>query len=237
MLIRRFLLITLVACASALNAQDKPAQVRLTVLSLNARILDLKYESQGKVESLYAFKQQRSEAFNYTGPQTITFFRESASLDKKGKPIRTTVATCQLPRKRGQFLLILSKVQQDTEAYRIIPIVDDWEKFKPGTYRFLNLAPFDIALKLEDTVHTIKERDFTDVSGDFKDDSNQKAIMVSLPDGEEPVRIFEGHMYYTDDIRMLYIITPQKGSRTGRVNFTAVPQSVSSRKKKSKERK
>ncbi|MGB0258329.1 MAG: hypothetical protein ACPGES_06755 [Coraliomargarita sp.] len=237
MLIRYFITITLLAAASILHAQSEPAKVRLTALSLNARIMDLKYESRGQVESLYAYKHQRSEAFNYTGPQTITFFRESASLDKDGKPIRTTVATCKLPRKRGQYLLILSKVAQDTEAYRIIPIVDDWEKFKPGTYRFLNLAPFDIALKLEDTVHTIKERNFTDVGGDFKDKSNQKAIMVSLPEGEEPVRVFQGHMRYTNDLRMLYIITPKKSSRAGRVDFIAVPQRVSTRQKKSEKAK
>ena len=234
MLIRHILIITLAACATALNAQNKPAQVRLTALSLNARILDLKYESKGKVQSLYVFKNQRSEAFNYTGPKTITFFRESGALDKDGKPVRTTVATCKLPSLKGQFLLILSKVDQDDEAYKIIPIADDWEKFKPGTYRFLNLTPFNIALKLEDTVHMIKELNFTDVSGDFKDDSNYKAIMVSLPDGKKPVRIFEGHMYYTDELRMLYIITPKNGSRTGRVNFIAIPQKVMPRKKNSK---
>lgn len=237
MLIRHILILTLVTCASALSAQDKPVQVRLTALSLNARILDLKYESQGKVESLHAYKNKRSKAFDYTGPRTITFFRESGTLDEDGNPVRTTVATCKLPSKRGQFLLILSKVEKGNEAYRIIPIADDWNQFKPGTYRFLNLAPFDIALKLEDKVHTIKERNFTDVSGDFKDDSNQKAIMVSLPEGEDPVRVFEGFIYYTDDLRMLYIITPKPGNRAGRVNFIAIPQSVSSRQNTSKERK
>lgn len=230
MLIRYLITITL-AAASMLHAQTEPAQVRLTALSLNARILDIKYESQGKVESLNAYKSKRSKAFDYIGPKTITFFRESDALDADGKPTRTTVATCKLPSKRGQFLLILSKVDQKKEAYKIITIADDWKTFTPGTYRFLNLAPFEIALKLEDKVHKIKERNFTDVNGTFKDNSNQKAIMVSLPDGEDPLRIFEGYMYYTDDLRMLYIITPKEGNRVGRVNFIAIPQSVKSRKK------
>lgn len=236
MLIRHILITTLAACATALNAQNKPAQVRLTALSLNARILDLKYESQGKVGSLHAYKNKRSKAFDYTGPRTITFFRESGALDEDGNPVRTTVATCKLPSKRGQFLLILSKLDKNKEAYTILPIADDWDQFKSGTYRFLNLAPFDIALKLKDTVHTIKERNFTDVSGDFKDDSNQKAIMVSLPDGENPVRVFEGYIYYTEELRMLYIITPKPGNRAGRVNFIAVPQNVNSRQTTSKQK-
>jgi len=222
----RYFLILILASTSLLNAQPKPVQVKLCALALNTEILDLKYESKGKVESLYAYKNQRSTNFDYSGPQTITFFRESKQLDANGKPIRTIVASCQLPKKKGQYLLILSKVDQKKEAYRIIPIVDDWGRFKPGTFRFLNLAPYDIALKLEDKVYTIKERNFTDVTGTFKNDTNQRAIMVSLPDGQDPIRVFEGYIYYTDNLRMLYVIVPKQGKRVGRVDFIAVPQSA-----------
>jgi len=212
-------------CASLWAQTEKPA-VKLTVLSLDSRILDLKYESAGEVQSLYAFKNQRSQPFMYRGEQPIVFFRELSQTDAAGNPLRQQVAQCQLPGNSRQYMLIMSKRESEAEAYRCFAIDDNWGTFSAGTYRFLNLAPFTIALKLDDKVYEIKKQNFTDVSGNVEDGTHQQAMMVSLPEGEDPLPVFEGLIQYTENLRMLYIISPKPGGRVGRVNFTAIPQRV-----------
>ncbi len=212
-------------CGSLWAQTEKPA-VKLTMLSLDSRILDLKYESAGEVQSLYAFKNQRSQPFMYRGEQPIVFFRELSQTDAAGNPLRQQVAQCQLPGNSRQYMLIMSKRESEAEAYRCFAIDDNWGTFSAGTYRFLNLAPFTIALKLDDKVYEIKKQNFTDVKGNFEDGTHQQAIMVSLPEGEDPLPVFEGLIQYTENLRMLYIISPKPGGRVGRVSFTAIPQRV-----------
>jgi len=208
------------------TAQEELANVRLGAVSLDSKIRDIKYQTGSDVESLYVFKGQRSQTFDYRGAKDIVFFRESGQLDAEGNPIRIKVGQCALPATTGQYLLLFSQQSEDPEQYRIFAISDDWKTFNSGTYRFLNLAPFDIALRLDDTVHRIKERNFTDVPADFTNASNHKAVMVSLPDGEDPMRVFEGEIYFTENLRMLYLINPKEGGRPGRVNFMAIPQAI-----------
>lgn len=212
--------------SGSLWAQTENPTVKLTVLSLDSRILDLKYESSGEVKSLYAFKNQRSQPFTYRGKQPIVFFRELNQTDAAGKPLRAQVAQCSLSGKDDQQMIIMSKKEGNKEAYRCFAINDDWQTFKAGTYRFLNFAPFTIALKLDNKVLKIKEQNFTDVKGNFENGSHQKAIMVSLPEGQDPLPVFEGLIQYTENLRMLYVISPKPGGRVGRVNFTAIPQAV-----------
>lgn len=211
---------------ASLWAQTENPAVKLTVLSLDGRILDLKYENAGQVQSLYAFKNQRSQPFTYRGPQPLVFFRELSQTDEAGNPLRKLVAECPLPGNGSQFMIIMSKRESEEEAYRCFAIDDNWSTFSAGTYRFLNLAPFTVALKLDEKVYEIKKQNYTDVSGNFDDNTHQQAIMVSLPDGEDPLPVFEGLMHYTDNQRMLYIISPKPGGRVGRVSFTAIPQAI-----------
>lgn len=220
------LILLLTLLGASLCAQDETPTVKLTVLSLDSRILDLKYESAGNVQSLYAFINKRSRSFMYRGAQPIVFFRELSQTDAAGNPLRKVVAECQLPGNSGQYMLIMSKRESEAEAYRCFAIDDNWSTFSAGTYRFLNLAPFTIALKLDDKVYEIKKQNFTDVSGKFDDDKEQQAIMVSLPEGEDPLPVFNGLIRYAENQRMLYIISPKSGGRVGRVNFTAIPQRV-----------
>lgn len=220
------ILVCLLAIAGTCFAQNQNVNVTLSALALDGRIRDLKYESNGSVEALYAFKDQRSETFKYSGPKKLVFFRELEQFDENGAPKRQPVAECMLPGSSGQYLLIISEDRGAGERYRIFPIADDWATFRPGTYRFMNLTPFEMALKLDDKVYQIGSKSLKDVSGNFENNSHQRAIMVSLPPEQDPLRVFEGYIQYTDDRRMLYLITPKEGGRLGRVRFTAIPEAI-----------
>lgn len=205
----------------------EPVSVVLSAVTLDKRIKNLKFSSGGAVQALSVFPRQRSKSFIYNGSQTITFFRESKRLDLGGDAIRTIVAKAHIPNQSGQYLLLFATKTATPEAYRVIVIPDDWSDFKVGTYRFLNLAPFEIALKINEDIHQIKAQNFTDVVGDFNDGSHQQAVMISLPKDHEPQRIFDGFIYFTEQQRMLYIITPKGVAGDGNVNFLAIPQVAS----------
>ena len=209
-----------------LPAQEAEAAVKISTLSLDGRPRDLYFESAGKVVSIYAFKNQRSQTIEYRGPETITFFRKSTELDENGEAKRIPAGSCRLLGDSQEYLLIFSKDPSDSERYRIFAMNEAWSTFPPGAYRFLNLSEYEIALKLDEEVHRIKPQNFTDISGNFAENSNQRAIMVSLPEGKSPLKVFEGFMYHTKGLRMLYLISPKGDQQSGQVQFTAIPQKI-----------
>jgi hypothetical protein len=213
-------------CTGVALAQEEQCHVRLSAVALDSSIRDLKYQNGSKIGTLHAFKGQRSQTFDYSGPQNFVLYRETGGLDTDGSPIRIPVAELKIPGKSGQYMMLISKQSIEPEKYRIFAIPDDWSTFKPGTYRFLNIAPFEVVLKWDDKVHRIKESNFIDISGEFSEDGNYKAIMMSLPDGENPMLIFKGTIYYSINQRMLYLISPKSSGQVGKVNFTAIPQAA-----------
>jgi hypothetical protein len=225
----RYTLVLLLLSTVSSLAQDELARVNLSAISMDGHLIDLKYRSSVDVHSVNIFKGRRSRTFKYVGPQTIQFFRQSEVLDAEGLPVVVPVAVCDLPSKSGDYLLIMSKIPGEEERYRVTPISDNWDDFSLGSYRFLNLAPFDIALKIEEKTFRIKARNFTDVKSQISGNGNQQAIMVSLPEGQEPVRFFEGQMYRSEHIRMLYLIAPKPEGRPGTVTILEVPQGAPKR--------
>ncbi|MGB0372433.1 MAG: hypothetical protein ACPGN3_13955 [Opitutales bacterium] len=200
--------------------------VTLSAIALDCRLMDVKYETDGEEGALYAFPGQRSETFRYNGAQTLTLYRNLSQLDEFGNPLRKTVAQTQLPATSGQYLLLISEKSNSPEAYEIFTIADDWSDFGVGTYRFLNLASFDVALNIDGDISRIQERGITDVDPRLSDVGHYKAMMVSLPSDDEPLPVFEGFIYFADDRRMLYIISPRPGARAGSIKLAAIPQLI-----------
>ena len=215
-----------ILCSAAALLAD-PVSVTLSAATLDKAIRDLKFTSGAELQTMSIFKRQRSRAFTYRGTQAITFYRESAELDTDGKPIRIIVAKAHIPSESGQYLLLFATKTTTPEVYEVLVIPDDWKVFKPGTCRFLNLAPFEIALKINEKLYRIKAQNYTDVQGDFRDGSHQEAMMISLPDDTKPRRIFDGFIYFTERQRTIYVIIPKSGRTDGSVNFLSIPQAAS----------
>ena len=215
-----------ILCSAAALLAD-PVSVTLSAATLDKAIRDLKFTSGAELQTLSIFKRQRCRAFTYRGTKAITFYRESAELDTNGKPIRIIVAKAHIPNESGQYLLLFSTKTTTPEVYEVLVIPDDWKVFKPGTCRFLNLAPFEIALKINEKLYRIKAQNYTDVQGDFRDGSHQEAMMISLPDDTKPRRIFDGFIYFTERQRTIYVIIPKSGRTDGSVNFLSIPQAAS----------
>jgi hypothetical protein len=210
---------------SSLCSQEM-VNVRISALSLDGRVTDVKYEHAGESHDMHIFARQRSMPFEYSGPETFTLFRETGQLDAAGNPLRQVVAETKIPRSSGQYLLILSKKSDSPERYRVLPIADDWKSFKAGSYRFLNLAPFQIVIKIDDDVFRIKERGMTDIDADLEHNKHHQTMMVSIPEGGEPIPIFEGLLRHQKDKRTLYVVTPRGDVANGKVRMVGISDLV-----------
>lgn len=229
----RLLLLAALTLIRVSDAQPESApalSASINALALDAQINDLKILSNGETLSIDLYTTTRSRSLKYSGPKQLTFFRQSESLTPEGEPIRTPVGQVTLDGLHPRYLLLFAKKSGNTEHYSIFAIPDSTENFKAGTYRFLNLAPFKVALKIGETKHMLAEKNITDVSGDFEHGNYYQTMMLSLPKGEpEPVSAYSGRIYFNKHMRILYIIRPKEGGKAGKIKFTGIPERVASK--------
>ena len=207
-------------------AEEPIVNVTISCIALERGLEDLIYISNGEVRTLVLFKEQRSSTSRYIGPPRITFFKEIEARDLNGETIieRIPVSTWDVPTETGAYLLVWTRDRRNTDRYLTIAFEDDWKNFPIGSVRFLNLAPFELAVKLEEEIYQIQAQGQTTLNPEFDSSGNRKAIMVSLPRDEKPLRVFDGFMYYTPTVRTLYIVLPKEGGRPGRVKFRSIPE-------------
>jgi len=221
--------LTLVGISHAQPEQDPLINTSFCGLALDSQINDLKILSNGKTQSIDIYPTTRSRRLKYSGPKQLTFFRQSETLTPEGEPIRTPVGQVTLDGLHPRYLLFFAKKSGYTERYSIFAIPDTTDSFKAGSYRFLNLAPFKVAIKIGESKHLLAEKNITDVSGDFEHGNYYQTIMLSLPEGEaEPVPAYSGRIYFNKHMRMLYIIRPKEGGKAGKIKFTGIPERVAS---------
>lgn len=213
---------------------DRGVSVNLSAITLSGSIRDLKYESNGKIESLNAFTGTRSPRFRYTGPQELIFFRELDFVGEDGEPARAVVGTMRLPAAAGDFLAVFVELPGETERYQITPLPDDLRSFKPGMYRFLNMTPYQIAIQIGDEQEMIPKRGYKDIESRAEESSYQDTMIVSLPEQKgnaevRPYRVFKGSLYFSSDLRIMYVMTPIPGGRPGRVKISSIRENVQAR--------
>lgn len=225
---RLFFLFISLAASGPLQAQpeqDYALQTDFTCLALDKEIKGLKILSAGEVRAINIYSSTRSRKINYRGAKQLTFFRESETPGPDGQPVRTPVGQINLDGTYTRYLLLFAKHAGDTESYSIYPIPDTTEQFKAGTYRFLNLAPFKIAVKIGESKHLLTEKDITDVIGNFEHGNYYQTIMLSLPgSAEEAVPAYSGRIHFNEHMRMLYIIRPKEDAKSGKITFAGIPE-------------
>ncbi|MGZ0654906.1 hypothetical protein ACWPKS_04795 [Coraliomargarita sp. W4R72] len=222
-----FLLLASALLGNTLSAQEVPqVSASISCVTLEGRIEELKFASSGQVRKINIYAGSRSKVLKYNGPNNLTFFREEASPTVEGELIRVPVGQVSLDGKHSRYLLFFSTSSGAKEHYQIFAIPDSTDTFKAGTYRFLNLAPFKVALKIGETKEIIAEKAITDVAGDFEQGNHYQTIMFSLPDGQEPVSAYQGRVFFSEHLRMLYIIQPKGDPKTGKIKMIGIPDRV-----------
>lgn len=220
-----FLLVPLVVSYG--QSSEDFINTQISCLSLDKNIRGLKIESSGEIYDLRIYTSTRSKLLDYSGSRDLVFFREQVSQD--GAVVRVPVGQVRIQGDPSRCLLFFSKKNSETEGYNIFSMLDSNESFKPGTFRFINLAPFDIAIKINQEERMLKKRQPTDVRGDFENGKYQMTAMVSLLEGQDPFLSYSGRIHYNENMRMIYIILPEIGGRPGEIQFKAIPDLVQSK--------
>ena len=183
--------------------------------------------SDGKIESLNIYTKTRSRHVKYIGPRHLKLFRKLEVLNASGSPVRKPLGEVTLHGEHTRYLLLFSKTLQADEEYSILAIPDSYSEFKAGIYRFINLAPYPIALMIGDTKHLLAQFKTTDVAGQFEHGNYYQSALVSLREGREnPQAIFSGRIYFNQYMRTLFILAPDANSETGQVNVVSIPERV-----------
>lgn len=196
-------------------------------ISPDEKIEDLKVSSNGEYKDLDLYPATRSRLLKYTGPRQISFYRENKALSEDGEVTRKLVGQVKLDGEHSRYLLVFNRNPGETESYSIIAIPDSNEEFEAGTYRFLNLASFKIAVRIGESLHMLPAGSITDVTGDFDHGNYYQTLMLSIvDDSADPVPAYSGRVYFNQHMRMLYIIRPKIGGKVGRIEFTGIPDRV-----------
>lgn len=213
----------------AVEEEMPQAEVKLSAITLDTSIRDLKFVNRGRVEALHVNRGLRSEPIRYVGSPEILFFRETPPPPGETEPGRDIVGRLQLPALTGDFLMIFRKNVGPDAEYTVAALPDDKESFKPGMYRFINLTPYDIALKVGATRKMIPKRGYTDVSSQGKEGEYQETLIYSLSsqvnDGD-PYRAFKGSLFFSETMRSIYLLVPASSGRPGSIEFTVIPEKL-----------
>lgn len=198
--------------------------VRFSAIALDQNIEGLNFMSNNEVGEIDIYTSTRSRLHRYQGPPRLTFFREVE--DAEGELIRTPVGSVVLDESTDRYLLFFIRRNSDTEQYSILALPDGLSDFTPGSFRFINLAPFRIAIQIGEERILLNERDYGDVRGRFEHGNHYKTLMISLPEGEDPLSSYSGRLFFNQRMRMMYIIFPDLDGRPGQVRFTGIPDAV-----------
>lgn len=219
--------IILLCTTCSYTTAKAPIQTVISALSLDGDIPDIGLMSNGKIESFNIYTKTRSRQVKYSGPRHLKLFQKLEELNASGSPILKPMGEVTLHGEHTQYLLLFSKILHANKKYSIIAIPDSNSEFKAGTYRFINLAPYPIALMIGDTKHLLAQSNTTDVAGQFAHGNYYQSALVSLREGpEKPQAIFSGRIYFNQYIRTLFILMPDANSDTGHVNIVRIPERV-----------
>ncbi|WP_309396347.1 hypothetical protein [Cerasicoccus maritimus] len=162
----RFLRITLALCtlatvlnplgAAPINQEEPNVSIQFTTLSWDATVIkDLKFESDGEVESVSIYKRGFSIPQMYHGPRNMRFFREVID-PATGATLRKTIAQVNIPESTKELLLIFKQSGQGAnERYQIFPIKRDRNNFPRGSYQIFNLSDYHISGKIDEQLFQI----------------------------------------------------------------------------------
>jgi len=216
--------------ASLLFSDEPMIQVSLGAVSLDDEIKDLKVVSSGQVKVMNTvYPNTRNGVFSYRGTKKLTFFREKPAVDPDQEPIRIPVAAVELDGKHSRYLLFFAKKSGDAEAYSVFSIPDSASHFPAGSYRFLNLAPYKVAIRIGDEKKILAEKKITDIKGNFEHGQYYETVMLSLPnDGEKPIPAYSGRIHFNKDLRVIMVIYPKEDARAGKIRFVSILDRVAS---------
>ncbi|MGB0371196.1 MAG: hypothetical protein ACPGN3_07560 [Opitutales bacterium] len=211
-------------CGNQALAQNDEVNVEFSIILMSKTIFDIVYADSEPFNINHGLKSPKR---SYSGSRKLTFYRLNRNkLDAEGNPTRVPIGSTRFPAKEGSFVLIFKPVEGKRRTFNIATIPDGQDIFKPGMYRFINTATFDIAIKIGEATSIVKANGFMDLDAKTVDSKVLDTVIISLVDQENPVRGYRGGLRFAEDRRYTYIISEKKMGRRGRVDLYGIPEKV-----------
>jgi hypothetical protein len=140
-------------CAMAIcRAQTSGTQtckLKFRLISWDSEISDLQMQNgDGKVAPVRILPNGRSPFYTYEGPGPVAFGRQKSGPD--GKPVFEEAVTVPIKEFSERTLLMLAPNPDARGRYFATGFDDTDAALPPGTYRFVNLSPKQLAIKCGD---------------------------------------------------------------------------------------
>ncbi|MBC2593670.1 hypothetical protein H5P28_05280 [Ruficoccus amylovorans] len=178
------------------------------------------------VETFGAYTTGRGRVISYAGPEKIVLFRQLAGVDAEGNPLREEISSVHVRPGVQRWLFIFQR--DEGGKYKVSPIPDDLKGFGPGQCRFINFSPYQVAVKMSKETLNIPAHGFSDFSPSQREEGYQETFMVSVTKEGKARRVFEGKLYYSPQLRFLYLLLPDLRGREGSIRFVGIPERIGS---------
>lgn len=165
--------------ANGLHAVDENNNRSLEFFTLawSGQVEGLKYQPtpNENVSDIRVNSRYLNGPYNYYGPSRLVFFEETTSPD--GSMVRQPKAYFDTASDTGKVILLFTPNQAG--SYRVFAININPQNFAAGSYRFINLSPREVAIKLGDDRHVIKSASQEVVLPGFGDRQRFSAQMAA----------------------------------------------------------
>lgn len=220
-----FFFIASVLVSTGVSNPDQETKIQdikttFTVLSLDKRIDNLCVSKGDELITFNVYTRTRSQQIEYTGPRSIAFFHKSDQLDTS-PTLSEPVCTVTVSGNDKRYLIFLGH-SKNPQKYNAFAIPDCTDNFPVGSCRFINLAPYKIAVQISDQRFVIDERNYTNFTANISHKLQHNTVMISLPNDREPLPCFNGVLQFNPKMRTLYIVSPKARGRMGRIEIIPI---------------
>jgi len=136
---------------SGASASGPSATVEFTIIGWAGEVSGLSYRQNGNLHSLQVPAYARSPVYKYSGPAQMGFYVKNPAAGKPGtssEPKEMPVATVTLDPGVKRYTVLIAG---GDNRYQAQAIADDEDKFPVGRARILNLCPFRLAIRCNQT--------------------------------------------------------------------------------------
>lgn len=126
-----------------------------------------------------------SKLYKTTAGAPLVFYRQSDQLDENGEPIGIPIASTNLKPGNAPNLLIFFEAQNQSEQYRIVPIINEAQNANRDIYQLHNISRRQIVAKFDDQEISLKPNENLIINAPQTDRPNFGVMMAIQADSDK----------------------------------------------------
>lgn len=204
---------------SALLSTATAAPEKFRTLGWQLTLDDIYYEYRGANTPVQVYASARSIFYDYapsrtrqpdTATDTVLFYR--LGTNSEGEEIRIPVAQADLSKAGDWPLLIFRPSSSETSGISVTAIPDDLDSFPAPNFRFVNLTPAPLEIKMGKANATVKAKSMMMMDPEIKGDGTEtRFTTVTVNTSNGPRRIYSNNWAVRPNQRTMVLIIAKDG--------------------------